>query len=153
MDTQTKELIAVGASVTAHCEPCLHYHISKAREAGVTAEAIDEAVAVGKMVRTGARRKMDWVIAETLDALAAPGPAETEEPDVTPEPADASPTDFCRHAQAMMGAFMAQGFPAKEPGTGEDAASPTDLCASAMAAMQHCFAEAPDAGSAGTSAS
>ena len=32
MDTQTKELIAIGASVTANCVPCLRYHLKMARE-------------------------------------------------------------------------------------------------------------------------
>lgn len=35
MDTQMKELIAIGASVTANCVPCLRYHLKKVRETGV----------------------------------------------------------------------------------------------------------------------
>ena len=27
MDERTKELIAIGASVGAHCQPCLTYHV------------------------------------------------------------------------------------------------------------------------------
>ena len=30
MDEKVKELIAVGASVGAHCQPCLTYHVVKA---------------------------------------------------------------------------------------------------------------------------
>jgi len=33
MDEKTKELIAIGASVGAHCQPCLAWH-EKARELG-----------------------------------------------------------------------------------------------------------------------
>ena len=59
MDIQTKELIAIGASITANCQPCLDYHISKAKEHGATQTEINEAIAVGKMVRKGAQAKMD----------------------------------------------------------------------------------------------
>jgi len=59
MDTRIKELIAVGASVTANCQPCLQYHVSKARESGADDEEIDVAIAVAKAVRKGAAAKMD----------------------------------------------------------------------------------------------
>jgi len=59
MDTKTKMLIAVGASVTANCQPCLQYHVSKARESGADDEEIGIAIAVAKTVRKGAAAKMD----------------------------------------------------------------------------------------------
>jgi len=59
MDSRVKELIAIGASVTANCQPCLEYHVSKARENGAEEEDIKEAIAVGKVVRKGAAGKMD----------------------------------------------------------------------------------------------
>lgn len=59
MDIRTEELIAIGASVTANCQPCLSYHVSKAKENGATEAEISEAIAVGKMVRKGAQAKMD----------------------------------------------------------------------------------------------
>ena len=59
MDQQTKELIAVGASVTANCQPCLEFHLGKAREYGAVEKDIAMAVAVGKTVRKGAAAKMD----------------------------------------------------------------------------------------------
>jgi AhpD family alkylhydroperoxidase len=59
LDTRIKELIAVGASVTANCQPCLQYHVSKARESGADDEEIAMAVAVAKAVRKGAAAKMD----------------------------------------------------------------------------------------------
>ena len=58
MNEQTKELIAIGASVAAHCQPCLKYHYAKAREVGVTAEEIAEAIAMGHQVESGARKAM-----------------------------------------------------------------------------------------------
>ena len=59
MDARTTELIAIGASVTAHCVPCLRFHVKKAREVGVADEEIREAVRVGRMVRRGAARSWD----------------------------------------------------------------------------------------------
>jgi len=53
MDDQTKELIAVGASVSAHCQPCLAYHIAKARELGLDECTIREAIGVGHQVEKG----------------------------------------------------------------------------------------------------
>lgn len=38
MDERTKELIAVGASVTAHCLPCLQHHIDQAVAQGISVD-------------------------------------------------------------------------------------------------------------------
>ncbi len=59
LDNRIKELIAVGASVTANCQPCLEYHVSMALQNGAEGQEITEAVEVGKMVRKGAAAKMD----------------------------------------------------------------------------------------------
>ena len=59
MNPQVKELIAVGASVTANCQPCLEFHVAKARQHGAGAREISTAIAVGKTVRKGAAAKMD----------------------------------------------------------------------------------------------
>jgi len=69
LDTRIKELIAVGASVTANCQPCLQYHVSKAREAGADDEEIAVTIAMAKAVRKGAAAKMDS-FAEGLGAAA-----------------------------------------------------------------------------------
>ncbi len=59
LDERTKELIAVGASVTANCLPCLQYHVTKARESGADDEEISVAIGVARAVRKGAAGKMD----------------------------------------------------------------------------------------------
>ncbi len=59
LDARIKELIAIGASVTANCQPCLQYHISKAVEHGSDDEELAVAIAVAKAVRRGASAKMD----------------------------------------------------------------------------------------------
>ncbi len=52
LDDRIKELIAIGASVTANCfKPCLEYHTGKARESGASEEEIAEAVNIAKEVR------------------------------------------------------------------------------------------------------
>ena len=50
MDERTKELIAIGASVGAHCQPCLTWHVEKAREMGIDDETIRAAIETGHMV-------------------------------------------------------------------------------------------------------
>ncbi len=54
MDEKTKELIAVGVSVGVHCQPCLEYHVNKARELGNSDGEIREAIEVGHQVEKGA---------------------------------------------------------------------------------------------------
>jgi AhpD family alkylhydroperoxidase len=72
MDEKTKELIAVGASVGAHCQPCLTYHVAKAKELGIAEDEIREAIAVGHMVEKGAMAAMKQFSAEIFDAGATP---------------------------------------------------------------------------------
>lgn len=71
LDVRMKALIAVGASVTANCQPCLQYHATKARESGADEGEIDIAIAVAKAVRTGAAAKMDDFAAGLVTATAA----------------------------------------------------------------------------------
>ena len=58
MDEKTKELIAIGASMGAHCQPCLTYHVSRAKEIGVDDKQISEAIEVGQMVEKGSMSAM-----------------------------------------------------------------------------------------------
>jgi AhpD family alkylhydroperoxidase len=71
LDNRIKELIAVGASITANCQPCLQYHTSEAQKSGADEQEIMEAIDVGKMVRRGAAAKMDK-FAASLTQTAAP---------------------------------------------------------------------------------
>lgn len=63
LDNRIAELIAVGASITANCQPCLQYHVKKALESGAEEPEIAEAIEIGKMVRKGARSNMDHFVA------------------------------------------------------------------------------------------
>lgn len=63
LDEKIRELVAIGASVTANCQPCLQYHVGKALESGADEHEIAEAIETGKTVRKGAAAKMDKFVA------------------------------------------------------------------------------------------
>lgn len=63
-DEKTEELIAIGASITANCHPCIKYHVGKAREMEIPEDEIQQAIDVGKKVRKGAAGQMDKVLEE-----------------------------------------------------------------------------------------
>jgi AhpD family alkylhydroperoxidase len=67
MDEKMKELIAIGASVSGHCQPCLAHHVDQARRLGIGADEIKEAVAVGRMVEKGAMSAMNKFVQSVLD--------------------------------------------------------------------------------------
>lgn len=67
MDERTKELIAIGASIGAHCQPCLTYHVEKARKLGISEEKIRAAIETGHMVEKGAMSAMKKFSASVLD--------------------------------------------------------------------------------------
>lgn len=73
MDERTRELIAIGASITAHCQPCLAWHVDKARELGIDEEAIHEAIATGQMVEKGAMSAMRKYAGDVAAQKAAEG--------------------------------------------------------------------------------
>ena len=64
VDIKTKELIAIGASVSANCQPCVKFHLDKARKLKIASEDIQAAIQVGAMVRGGAAGQMDQMLAE-----------------------------------------------------------------------------------------
>lgn len=71
LDEQTRELIAIGASIGANCQPCLTYHAAKAKEVGVPADWINQAVSVGFTVQAGATAAMQEFAKRALAALMA----------------------------------------------------------------------------------
>jgi AhpD family alkylhydroperoxidase len=64
IDEKIQELIAIGASVSANCHPCVKFHVTKAREKNIDEDDIRQAIEVGKMVRKGAAGQMDKLIEE-----------------------------------------------------------------------------------------
>lgn len=72
MDTRTKQLIGIGAAVTANCIPCIQGLVRKARLEGVADTEIRAAIGVGRTVRTGAQMKWDAAAAELVGTEAQP---------------------------------------------------------------------------------
>ena len=66
IDDNVKELIAIGASVSANCHPCVKYHVNKAHEMAIDESQIQQAIEVGKMVRKGAADQMDELTSEVV---------------------------------------------------------------------------------------
>jgi AhpD family alkylhydroperoxidase len=58
LDARMTELVAIGASVAGHCQPCLTYHVSKAKEIGIADDLIRAAISVGHMVEKGSMSAM-----------------------------------------------------------------------------------------------
>ena len=69
LDEKTKELIALGASVSCNCHPCVKFHVDKAGKLGIEPKEIEEALKVGIMVRTGAAGQMDKLLSEVSGEL------------------------------------------------------------------------------------
>jgi len=64
LDEKIQELIAIGASVSANCHPCVEYHVAKAHDLKIDENEIRQAIDVGKMVGKGAAGQMDKLIEE-----------------------------------------------------------------------------------------
>jgi len=58
MDVIMKELVFLGASVSAHCFPCFDFHLEQARKLGICEKEIQESIRAGYMVMNGAGDKM-----------------------------------------------------------------------------------------------
>jgi len=58
MKKKLEELIALGASVSAHCFPCFDYHLKQAKKLGLSDKEIHQAVRAGFAVMNGAGEKM-----------------------------------------------------------------------------------------------
>lgn len=75
LDERTLRLIAVGASITANCQPCLEHSVNRALASGLDAQEITEAIEVGKMVRKGAASRLDEFARSLNFAVPASAPA------------------------------------------------------------------------------
>lgn len=67
MDERTKELVAIGALVSGHCQPCLAFHLSKTRELGAEEKDVREAIEVAYMVEKGASVAMKKYAGQVLN--------------------------------------------------------------------------------------
>jgi len=64
MNGKITELIAIGASITANCQPCLQIHVERAVKSGATREEVASAIEIGTRVRKGAAAKMETFSAQ-----------------------------------------------------------------------------------------
>jgi AhpD family alkylhydroperoxidase len=67
LDRKTKELIAIGASLTAKCQGCLEGHIKKALKCGATREEVSEAIAIAIGVNAAAVVDLTDIASDNLD--------------------------------------------------------------------------------------
>lgn len=58
LDSKTKELISIAASVLMRCEECIEIHTTRARKHGVTDEQIAEAISCAMFVAAGSQ--LSW---------------------------------------------------------------------------------------------
>jgi AhpD family alkylhydroperoxidase len=75
LNEKVKELVAVGASITANCQPCLQNHVEKALASGADSGEMKAAIEVGQQVRNGASAKMDQFSSSLKDANPVPAGA------------------------------------------------------------------------------
>lgn len=86
LDTRTKEMLGLVASLVLRCDDCVSYHVAQCAEAGVTREEMMEVFQVGLVVGGSIviphlRRAVDF-----LDQLEGVPPAPvTDAPDATTE--------------------------------------------------------------------
>jgi AhpD family alkylhydroperoxidase len=72
LKSRIQALIAVGASISANCQPCLQSTVAMALENGASEQEIVEAIEVGKRVRKGAASKMDKFASELNRTVPSP---------------------------------------------------------------------------------
>ncbi len=64
LESRIQALIAVGASVSTNCQPCLRSAVALAVKSGAGEREIADAIEVGKRIRRGAGAKMDKFASE-----------------------------------------------------------------------------------------
>lgn len=86
LDRKTKELIAIAASLAAHCNGCLEGHIKKALKFGATKEELSETIAITMGVGAAAIVDLTDIAAESMRIRHFDGSRTQEEPrEVSPE--------------------------------------------------------------------
>jgi AhpD family alkylhydroperoxidase len=73
------ELVAIGASIAANCEPCLRHHVMKAEELGLSRADMARAVELAAKVKDAPHRAI-LKLAGHLTATDTPGDAATSDP-------------------------------------------------------------------------
>ena len=63
-DAKIKELIALGASVSANCHSCIKHHVKKARELKIDEAEIQQALDIGQVVKKSLTTQTNELISE-----------------------------------------------------------------------------------------
>lgn len=50
LDKSTKELIGLTCSLVLRCDDCVKYHLGKCKEAGLTAQQVNEAMGIATLI-------------------------------------------------------------------------------------------------------
>jgi AhpD family alkylhydroperoxidase len=66
LDSKTRELIAVSASVAGNCIPCLRYHLAEAAKKGCTKEELQEVVELANMIKQSPTDRINATAAKYL---------------------------------------------------------------------------------------
>jgi AhpD family alkylhydroperoxidase len=66
LEQRDKELAAIGASIGANCRPCIEHHLAAGREAGLSGQDLDDAVASAHLLRRQAVNLLSARIDELL---------------------------------------------------------------------------------------
>ena len=61
-----EELVAVGAAIASNCEPCLEYHVGRARELGVSDDDLVRAVQTARAVKAAPARNVARLAGDLL---------------------------------------------------------------------------------------
>ena len=86
LDRKTKELIAIAASLSTHCNGCLKGHIKKALRYGATKEELSETIAITMGVGAAAIVDLTDIAAENMQIRHFDGTrAPQEQREVAPE--------------------------------------------------------------------
>ncbi len=67
LDRKTKELIAIGASLTAKCQGCIEGHVKKALKFGASRDEVSEAIAIAIGVSAAAVVDLTDIAADNMD--------------------------------------------------------------------------------------
>jgi AhpD family alkylhydroperoxidase len=84
LDTKTRELIALGCSVTARCDGCITVHANAAAKLGATREEVAEALGVAVALGAGASLVFSMRTLDAFDAHSSAAPAHQAARKATP---------------------------------------------------------------------
>jgi AhpD family alkylhydroperoxidase len=79
IDQKTRLLVCIGAAMAANCGSCFEHYHAKAKEAGIAADEINEALEAAASVKTGAhlalRNRINAVVKNGAEQQAPCGEA------------------------------------------------------------------------------